>query len=107
MKLDTANYLTIAEAQAALGCSPRGVYRAITRARAAGNVVTEEVFGRTLVIRSALDTLKKFYFPYYSEAHQAMVKQWGSKGGTAKARNASRQGGRRRAAESGTSDERA
>jgi hypothetical protein len=103
MKIDTANYMTISEAQAALGCSPRGIYRAIARARAAGNAVTEEVFGKTLVIKSALDTLKAFYFPYYSEAHQAVVKSWGSAGGKAKAKNA-RQAGRKRAGASGKRD---
>lgn len=108
MKIDTSNYLTPAEVMESLGCSRRGVYRAVTRARAAGHVVTEEVFGKTLILRSALPVLKQNYFPYYSESHQSMVKEWGSRGGTAKAKNAAaRQGGRKRAAANGKSGERA
>lgn len=105
MRIETNNYLTAADVMQELGCARRGVYRAIARAKAAGHEVTENVLGRTLVKRSSLAVLKKFYFPYYSEAHQAMVKKWGSKGGTAKARNAAaRPGGRKRAAANGTPD---
>ena len=106
MKIDTTSYMTVAEVMAALGCSRRGAYRAVTRAQAAGHEVTQKVFGKTLFLRSMLPTLKGFYFPYYSDAHQAMVKTWGSRGGKAKATNAAaaRRGDQGRAAANGTSD---
>ena len=106
MKIETDNYLTVAEAMEALGCPRRAVYRAIARAKLAGHDVTETVRGREMIVRKMLPTLKNFYFPYYSEAHQAMVREWGRKGGSAKARNAAaaRPGGRKRAAASGTND---
>lgn len=108
MKIETNNYLTVAEAMEELGCPRRAVYRAIARAKLAGHDVTETVLGREMIVRKMLPTLKRFYFPYYSEAHQAMVKEWGRKGGSTKAKNAAaRQGGRKRAASSGTSGEQA
>jgi len=102
--LDLADFLTIAEARAALGCGQRAIYRIIDRA--GRESVCVEILGRTLIKKSALKTLKAHYYPYYSEAHQAMVKEWGRRGGTQKAVNA-RRGGRRRAGGSGTSGERA
>lgn len=102
--VDLSKLMTIAEARAALGCGQRAIYRIIDRAGRKNVVV--ELLGRTLVRKDALETLKAHYYPYYSEAHQAMVKEWGRRGGTKKAVNA-RQGGRRRAGESGTSGGRA
>lgn len=102
--LDLSKLMTIAEAREALGCGQRAIYRIIDRAGRENVVV--ELLGRTLVRKDALETLKAHYYPYYSEAHQAMVKEWGRRGGTQKAVNA-RRGGRRRAGESGTSGERA
>lgn len=82
------DYLTLMQAAAAIGTSNRrSIYRAIERAERAGHVVTAVVLGRRVVPKSAVPILKEHYFPYYSEQHQKMVKQWGSRGGTAKARN--------------------
>jgi biotin operon repressor len=89
--MNVEDYLTITEAQAALGCSRRAIYRAIERAREAGHTVTETIYGRTLVPKTAIETLRRFYFPYYSPQHQAMVKKWGASGGLTKARNAERE----------------
>lgn len=102
--VDLSKLMTIAEARAALGCGQRAIYRIIDRAGRKNVVV--ELLGRTLVRKDALETLKAHYYPYYSEAHQAMVKEWGRRGGTKKAVNA-RQGGRRRAGGSGMSGGRA
>lgn len=102
--VDLSKLMTLAEARAALGCGQRAIYRIIERAGRENVVV--ELLGRTLVRKDALETLKAHYYPYYSEAHQAMVQEWGRRGGKQKAVNA-RQGGRRRAGGSGTSGERA
>ena len=106
MKIETNDYLTVEDAMVALGCSKRGVYRSAARAAESGHDVFAELFGIRLIRRSAIAAMKQHYYPYYSEAHQAHVKEWGSKGGSAKAKNAAaRQGGRKRAASSGTSGE--
>ncbi len=106
MKIETDDYLTVEDAMAALGCSKRGVYRSAARAVESGHDVFAELFGIRLIRRAAIAAMKKHYYPYYSKAHQARVKEWGSKGGTAKARNANaRPSGRKRAASSGTIDE--
>lgn len=81
MKIDLKDYLTIDEAGAAIGGNRRAVYRAIKRAQAAGRDVSVTILGKTLVPRAKVAVLKDFYFPYYSEAHQKMVKQWGAAGG--------------------------
>ena len=106
MKIETDDYLTVEDAMTALGCSKRGVYRSAARAVESGHDVFAELFGIRLIRRAAIAAMKKHYYPYYSKAHQARVKEWGSKGGTAKAKNASaRQSGRKRAALSDTSGE--
>jgi hypothetical protein len=88
MKIDPSRYLTVAEAAIAIGAdAPRAAYRAIKRATDAGEEVTVELFGRTLVPIEKVDVLKRFYFPYYSEAHQSMVQEWGRRGGSQKAKN--------------------
>lgn len=81
MKIDLDQYLTIDQTCEALGCNRRAVYRAIKRAKAAGKDVSVVVLGKILVLKKAVATVKQFYFPYYSEAHQRMVKQWGAAGG--------------------------
>ena len=87
--IDTSQLLTIAEAAEAIEApNNRPVYRAIKRARAAGKEVTVVVYGRTLVRRDMIDVLRSYYFPYYSDQHQAMVKVWGAAGGTTKKKNA-------------------
>ena len=89
MKIDPNEYLTADEAVAAMGASnKRAVYRAMKRAKDAGETITVELFGRMLIPRSKIEVLKRFYFPYYSDAHQAMVHEWGRRGGAQKAKNA-------------------
>jgi hypothetical protein len=91
---------------AALGCSKRGVYRSAARAAESGHDVFAELFGIRLIRRAAIAAMKQHYYPYYSKAHQGRVKEWGSKGGTAKATNAAaRQNGQKRGASSGTTGE--
>lgn len=86
MKIDLEKLMTVAEARDAIGCSPRAIWRAIQRAGRDGVVV--EVLGRTMVRKDRLEVIRQHYYPYYSEAHQAQVKEWGRKGGSAKAANA-------------------
>lgn len=99
------DYMTVQEARSLLGCGSRTVWRAIDRA--GRERVAVEILGRTLIRRDRFDEVKAHYYPYYSEAHQAMVKEWGRRGGTQKginAKKAARRGGRKRAGGSGTSD---
>lgn len=79
------DYLTMIEASAAIGASGRrAIYRAVERAEAAGEgEMTVVIFGKRLVPKKNIPVLKKHYYPYYSEAHQAMVKVWGARGGAA------------------------
>jgi len=84
-KIDTTQFMTIDEAVEAVGCNRRALYRAMNRA--GFDTVTTLLFGKRLVMRDKLDAIKANYFPYYSEAHQAMVKTWGASGGAAKAAN--------------------
>lgn len=83
--MNPADYLTIPAAAAAIGApNRRAVYRAIARAEAAGEgEMTVVFFEKRVVPKKNLPTLTKYYFPYYSDAHQAMVKVWGAKGGAA------------------------
>jgi hypothetical protein len=84
MKIDTEDLLTIEEAARALGApNKRPVYRAIKRASERGEELAVMLFGKLLVPRKNIQTLKEYYFPYYSEQHQRMVKQWGAAGGRA------------------------
>jgi hypothetical protein len=84
-KIDTAQFMTIDEAAEAVGCNRRALYRCMNRA--GFDTVTTLLFGKRLVLRDKIDVIKANYFPYYSEAHQKMVKTWGAAGGTAKAAN--------------------
>jgi hypothetical protein len=86
--METSELLTVAEAMKALGASRRSIYRSIERAEEAGHTVSTVMFARRLVYRKALETLRQHYYPYYSEAHQAKVQEWGRKGGTQKSLNA-------------------
>lgn len=89
MKIDLDKYLTIPQAMAALGASRRAIYRSIERAIEAGHEnVTATILGRSLIPVAAIPILKQFYYPYYSKAHQAMVREWGRKGGRQKKINA-------------------
>lgn len=93
MKIDTDKLLTVEEAGEQIGANKRAAYRALKRAREAGKQITVEVFGRTLIPVKNVEVLREFYFPYYSEAHQRKVKEWGAAGGNtrwAKARAAKR-----------------
>jgi hypothetical protein len=88
MKIDTEAYMTVEEVAEAIGApNKRPVYRAILRAREAGKEVTTNLFGKTLIPREMVAVLKEFYFPYYSEQHQKMVREWGAAGGTQKRLN--------------------
>lgn len=102
--IDLKNYLTVNEAAEAMGASLSGFWRAIRRI--GRDKVCIEFLSRTLVRKDRLHLLKENFYPYYSDAHQAKVKEWGAKGGHAKAANA-QQGGRRRASANGKSGEQA
>jgi hypothetical protein len=87
MKIDTENYLTAAQAAAELGASKRAIYRAMARAAEDGKETFQTIFGRSLIPRNKLDVLKSYYYPPYSEAHQAKVREWGASGGSTKRDN--------------------
>ncbi len=84
MKIDTDKMLTIEQAAEAIGApNKRPVYRALKRAAEAGKVLSVTLFGKTLVPQGNIKSLQEFYYPYYSEQHQRMVKKWGAAGGAA------------------------
>jgi hypothetical protein len=84
MKIDTDKMLTIGEAAEAIGApNKRPVYRALNRAAEDGKVLWVELFGKTLIPLANVKTLKQYYYPYYSEAHQKNVRKWGAAGGAA------------------------
>lgn len=87
MKIDTENYLTAAQVAEELGACKRAVYRAMARATEDGKETFVRIFGRSLLPRSRIVVLKAYYFPPYSEAHQANVKKWGASGGSKKRDN--------------------
>lgn len=88
MKVDTKDLMTCTQVMKAIGCPRRAVYRAAKRAEEDGCVVRTEILGKVFFLRSGLESLRKHYYPYYSDAHQAMVKEWGRRGGSAKAKHA-------------------
>lgn len=91
MKIDPAEYLTIAETATAIGAdNKRAVYRAIRRAKADGEETTISVFGRTLIPKAAVETLKAYYFPLGSDQRHEMAVFYGGLGGTKKQENARR-----------------
>jgi hypothetical protein len=84
MKIDTEDLLTIEQAAKAIGApNRRSAYRALKRAEEAGKPLSVALFGKTLVPRANVEELRQYYYPYYSEQHQRMVKQWGAAGGRA------------------------
>jgi hypothetical protein len=84
MKIDTDKMLTVGEAAEAIGApNKRPVYRALNRAAEDGKVLWVELFGKTLIPVANIKTLKQYYYPYYSEAHQKNVRKWGAAGGAA------------------------
>ena len=89
MKIDPDEFLTAEQAAVEMGApNKRSLYRAMKRAREAGETVTVELFGRSLIPRAKIEVLKRYYYPYYSDAHQSMVKEWGRRGGAQKWKNA-------------------
>lgn len=102
MKFDPTDYMTLGEAQKALGCSRRALYRAIERCGRENCTVT--ILGKTVVPRAKLEAIRQHYYPYYSEQHQAMVREWGRRGGAQKAINA-RKTTRKRAGGNGSACE--
>lgn len=87
-KIDTTQFITVAELRETLGSSIRAAWRAIDRVGRDKCVI--KFLGRTLVRKSMIKELREHYYPYYSDAHHAKVKEWGAAGGTAKARNAAK-----------------
>lgn len=85
MKIETNDYITMAEAREILDASPRGFYRAVRRAGL--DAVTREFFGIRVVVKSKLPLIKKNYFPMGSDRRSAAAVEWGAAGGAAKARN--------------------
>jgi hypothetical protein len=83
-------YLTMAQAAAAVGCSRRTLYRVVARV-GAGDVVTQ-AFGKQLIHKSKVPLLRKAYLPLGTERRLKASIAWGSAGGTQKSVN------RRRAA---------
>jgi hypothetical protein len=85
-RIDLSKYMTVAELRAEIGCSQRVVWRVIDRVGRERCCI--KLLNATLVKKSMLEELRSHYYPYYSEAHQAMVKEWGAQGGATKAANA-------------------
>jgi len=85
MKIDTNDYITMAEAREILDASPRGFYRAVRRAGL--DDVTREFFGVRVVLKSKLPLIKENYFPMGSPQRSVAAAEWGHVGGTTKARN--------------------
>lgn len=102
MKIDLDKLWTIAQVGEHMGTNARAVYRALKRAKDDGQPeLCVSVLGRVLIPVENIPTIKKYYYPYYSDAHQANVKKWGARGGTAKKLNRRR---RERAAANGSAD---
>lgn len=83
--IDPSKYLTVEEAAEAIGCNRRALYRAMDRV--GRDEVSLDFLGRRLIFADKLAVLKEHYYPYYSDAHQSMVKEWGRRGGTQKKLN--------------------
>jgi hypothetical protein len=88
--MEFKEYLTMAQAAAAVGCSRRTLYRVVERV-GAGEVVTQ-AFGKQLIHKSKVPLLRKAYLPLGTERRLKASIAWGSAGGTQKSVN------RRRAA---------
>lgn len=85
-KVDLNDYMTRQEVQEVLGCSPRAFWRMIDRAGRDKYSIT--VLGRTLVPKSAIDTLREYYYPMGSDARAKVAREYGAMGGNKKAANA-------------------
>ena len=83
--MEFKEYLTMAQAAVAVGCSRRTLYRIVERV-GAGDVVTE-AFGKQLIHKSKLPLLKKAYMPIGTERRTKAAVAWGSAGGTQKSIN--------------------
>jgi hypothetical protein len=88
--MELKEFLTMAQAAAAVGCSRRTLYRVVDRV-GAGDVVTQ-AFGKQLIHKSKVPLLKKAYLPLGTERRLKAAIAWGAAGGTQKSVN------RRRAA---------
>ncbi len=88
MLIDTQDYLTIAQATRFVGGTKRAVYRAAKRARddGAGELIGR-VLGRAVIHKSAIPTLKRYYYPATAKHSKAMQRAWGRAGGLRKAAN--------------------
>ena len=88
MKIDLDKLWTIAQVGEHMGTNARAVYRALKRAKEDGQPeLCVPVLGRVLIPVENIPTIQKYYYPYYSEAHQANVKKWGAQGGSKKKAN--------------------
>jgi len=83
--MEFKEYLTMAQAAVAVGCSRRTLYRIVERV-GAGDVVTE-AFGKQLIHKSKVPMLKKEYMPIGSERRTKAAIAWGAEGGTRKSIN--------------------
>jgi len=83
--MEFKEYLTMAQAAVAVGCSRRTLYRIVERV-GAGGVVTE-AFGKQLIHKSKVPLLKKAYMPIGSEQRTKAAVAWGAEGGTQKSVN--------------------
>ena len=84
MKIETNDYVTMAEARDILAASERGFYRAIRRVGL--EKTTIELWGIRLVKKSMLDAIDEAYYPVGSKRRAAAAKTWGATGGNAKAK---------------------
>jgi hypothetical protein len=92
VKIETNDYLTAHQVALMMNCNRRAVFRAAKRARQAGEETTVTILGRRLFTQGCVEILKKYYFPYYSDAHQDNVRKWGAMGGLKKAQNRANSG---------------
>ena len=90
------NFLTMAEAAEAVGCSRRTLYRVVERV-GADDVVTH-AFGKQLIHKSKLPMLEKAYLPIGTERRTKAAIEWGFAGGTQKRINVKRAARKRKIA---------
>lgn len=86
MKIETDDYITMAEARDILDASPRGFYRAVRRAGL--EECSVELWGIRLIKKAKLNLIRENFYPFGSEQREEALKAWGCAGGTAKAANA-------------------
>lgn len=80
--MDLNDYLTIAQAAKAVGCSRRTLYRVIERLGADG--VVTAAFDKQLIHKSKVPMLAKAYLPLGTRKRLLAAKAWGAAGGTQK-----------------------